>query len=257
MSQCTTRSCDTCGGDISIREDWSNPPKICKSCKEKRSTQWYERKCAACGTPMRIHRDWFHPAKVCKSCEEILKAKWYEVTCRCCGCTITAHKDWPYPPKVCKSCKENLHDKWYTVICRGCGGTIKANREWDYTPILCNHCSDPIAPQSLSCGHCGSSFIIDANTQIKYRLNNWVFPKKCKDCRELFKHKPFKTVKEETIAGNTVHRVYRIYNSLGQLVSEVHEEAMLSDVPVTSNDHLGSAPPRLASPGQIPRSLLR
>jgi uncharacterized protein (DUF983 family) len=79
MSKWYTRSCEDCGCDIPIHEDWDNPPKICKSCKEDRAAQWYDRSCADCGASMRIHRDWDNPPKICKSCKEKREAKWYEV----------------------------------------------------------------------------------------------------------------------------------------------------------------------------------
>jgi len=70
MSKWTTISCEDCGCDIHIHEDWDNPPTICKSCKERRANQWYDRSCADCGATMRIHRDWDNPPTICKSCKE-------------------------------------------------------------------------------------------------------------------------------------------------------------------------------------------
>jgi len=43
MSKWYTRSCDDCGCEINIHEDWDKPPKICKSCKDKRAAKWYEK----------------------------------------------------------------------------------------------------------------------------------------------------------------------------------------------------------------------
>lgn len=134
---------------------------------------------------------------------------------------MNIHEDWDNPPKICKSCKDKRAAKWYEISCEGCGQSIKANRDWDTPPKFCKSCKDSTAPKDVSCDHCGNSFTIPVGTQIKCKQSGWDLPKKCPDCRELFKHKPFKTVREETFFGNIV---FRTYNSVGQLISESKDE---------------------------------
>jgi hypothetical protein len=38
-------------------------------------------------------------------------------------------------------------------------------------------------------------------TQINCHQKGWELPRKCPNCRELFRHKPFKTLREETVFG--------------------------------------------------------
>ncbi|MEK7875004.1 MAG: hypothetical protein AAB325_02325, partial [Pseudomonadota bacterium] len=185
MTKWTTRDCDDCGSEMHVHEDWDNPPKICKSCKESRAAQWYERSCTDCGTTIKIHTDWENPPTLCKSCKQKRADQWYEKSCEECGTTIKVHRDWNNPPTYCKDCKD----------------------------------SNPI--KDVSCSHCGKDFIIKSGTQIQCKKSGWDLPKKCTECRELFKHKPFNTVKETTIFGNTV---FRTYNSVGQLISESRDE---------------------------------
>jgi len=114
--------------------------------------------------------------------------------------------------------------KWYEKPCDNCRRGIRANRDWESPPKYCDHCRSVFAPRDASCAHCGKSFTIPTGTQIKCKQNGWELPRKCADCRELFKHKPFKTVRETTLLGNTV---YRTYNSRGQLLSESRDETTI------------------------------
>ncbi len=58
MSKWSTISCEDCGCEIYIHEDWDNPPSICKSCKEERANKWYETTCKGCGGSIWANRDW-------------------------------------------------------------------------------------------------------------------------------------------------------------------------------------------------------
>lgn len=63
MGRWSTRSCDDCGTELRIHEDWSDPPRLCKSCRERRRAQWYEVACGLCGCGIRAHRDWEKPPR--------------------------------------------------------------------------------------------------------------------------------------------------------------------------------------------------
>jgi hypothetical protein len=76
-------------------------------------------------------------------------------------------------------------------------------------------------PKDATCDHCSNTFTIPTATQIRRDEQGWDLPKRCEECRELFRHKPFKTQRETGFWGNTV---FRTYNSLGQLLSESRDE---------------------------------
>jgi len=61
-----TVSCEECGKEIPVHEDWSTTPRFCKECKEERASQWYEESCKGCGKTMNLHRDWDNPPQYCK-----------------------------------------------------------------------------------------------------------------------------------------------------------------------------------------------
>ena len=48
-------------------------------------------------------------------------------------------------------------------------------------------------------------------------MKGWDLPRRCQPCRELFRHKPFRTVRETDALGSVV---FRTYNSIGQLIGE-------------------------------------
>ena len=149
-----------------------------------------------------------------------MPSKWYTVSCEKCGADIFAHEDWDRPPRFCKSCKAENDAKWFEKSCEKCGATMKVCRDWDRPPQFCPSCKQANPPKDVSCSHCGTSFTISASTQIQCRKNGWDLPKRCHDCRELFKHKPFKTIRETGVLGDVV---YRTYNSLDQLIGESRE----------------------------------
>lgn len=184
MSGWYTVSCKDCGGEIRVHEDWSNPPSICKTCKETRQSAWCEKSCESCGTSIRVHREWSNP------------------------------------PRYCGRCKEEQNAKWYDKSCEGCGGTIRANRDWDHPPVFCKECKRNHPPQYKPCSHCGATFTIPTGTIINCEKQGWDLPNRCKDCRELFKHKPFRTEKGTDLLNNVV---WRTYNSLGQFISESYD----------------------------------
>ena len=148
-------------------------------------------------------------------------ADWYDKSCEECGETIHVCTDWANPPRFCKDCKAARAAKWYDKSCEQCGGTIHVCTDWANPPRFCKDCKAAYAPKHAACEHCSKSFTILTGMQIRCKQNGWELPRKCRDCRELFKHKPFKTIKESTAFGSTV---YRTYNSLGQLISESRDE---------------------------------
>lgn len=56
---------------------------------------------------------------------------------------------------------------------------------------------------------------------MKCEKSGWELPKRCDECRELFRHKPFNTMRETDVLGSVV---FRMYNSLGQLIGESRDE---------------------------------
>ena len=193
-------SCEDCGTDVPVCEDWDNPPSLCNSCKAERAAQWHDVRCEECGTAMRLHRDWENPPRLCKPCREAKAAEWYDLKCTDCGTTVRVHRDWDHPPKYCKSCKtardaewyerkmrrlrdnhadsprlgpaptimqvpcKAKHDaKWYEVHCTDCGTAIRVNREWDHPPKVCKSCKAKRDAKwyERSCKHCGRSIKIN------------------------------------------------------------------------------------------------
>jgi hypothetical protein len=73
----------------------------------------------------------------------------------------------------------------------------------------------------MACSHCGATFTVGTGTQINCNQKGWELPKRCENCRELFRHKPFRTIKETDFFANPV---FRTFNSLGQLISESRDE---------------------------------
>jgi len=178
---------------------------------------WRTVSCSDCGDEIRVHEDWSNPPSICKSCKERRQEMWYDKSCESCSATIRVHKDWSNPPRFCSSCKEAQKAKWYDKPCEGCGGTIHANRDWDHPPVFCKECKQNHPPQYKPCAHCGSTFTIPTGTLINCEKQGWDAPKRCKDCRELFKYKPFRTEKGTDVFNNVVTRTY---NSRGQFLSE-------------------------------------
>jgi hypothetical protein len=68
-----------------------------------------------------------------------------------------------------------------------------------------------------TCEHCGEGFTIYTSTQIRCGEKGWELPRKCSQCRELFRHTPYRTFREADLLGDVV---FRTYNSLGQFLSE-------------------------------------
>lgn len=209
MSRWYDVSCRHCGGDIHVHEDWSDVPEYHKECA------WYEEICGICGGSMRLHRNWDNPPLAHKECRERAAAKWYDKACRHCGGAMRVHRDWSNLPEYHKDCA------WFEKSCEHCGRGIRTHRDWDTPPKFCDSCKRTFAPQDASCEHCAKSFTIPTGTQIRCKEKGWDLPKRCEDCRELFRHKPFKTIRETDWLGNTV---FKTYNSLGKLIGESRDE---------------------------------
>lgn len=125
MSGWYTICCEDCGDEIRAHEDWDNPPKVCKPCKEKRAAQWYEKPCDNCGLSIRANRNWERPPAYCKSCLDQFAPR--DVSCRQCGKSITlstavqlkcAKNGWDLPSR-CKECK---HD---ALLIKGAIGALR------------------------------------------------------------------------------------------------------------------------------------
>ena len=147
MAKWHTISCEDCGGDLHICEDWDHPPKRCKGCKERNAAKWHEKSCEGCGTTIKI-------------------------------CT-----DWDHPPKFCKTCRDGNAAKWYDKSCEGCGSTIRACTEWDHPPKFCKVCKASNAPKDVACSQCGKQFQISTRFQLKCRENGWDLPTRCHECK--------------------------------------------------------------------------
>ncbi len=83
MANWHTISCEDCGGDLHIREDWDHPPRRCKSCKERNAAKWSEKSCEGCGTTIKACTEWEHQPKFCKACKALNAPK--DVACSQCG----------------------------------------------------------------------------------------------------------------------------------------------------------------------------
>ena len=108
-----TVNCEECGKEIPVHEDWSNPPRFCKECKERKAAEWYEKSCESCGTTISVHRDWDNPPKYCKKCNSIYTPK--NISCRKCGKSFTIsttlqikckERGWDLPSQ-CRECKQD------------------------------------------------------------------------------------------------------------------------------------------------------
>ena len=142
QAACQMGTCQVCGTTFRYRADKGGAPKFCKTCHERRKTDWLESICEDCGESMRIHRDWESPPTVCRECKDARASQWIERTCDDCSATYRVHQDWSNPPSVCKSCKEERASKWYDKSCEECGATIKAHTDWDHPPRFCKSCKE-------------------------------------------------------------------------------------------------------------------
>lgn len=184
-------------------------------------SNWSTISCAECGTDFRICDEWDHPPKLCKPCREEKAAQFYERDCEDCGATMRIHREWENPPTICKECRVKRNERYYDVSCEFCNTTIRANRDWDRPPKYCKECKERFPAAEMKCEHCGDRFTVSTSFQLKCKKNEWELPRKCDDCRELFRHKPFKTVRETTMFGRTI---FRTYNSKDQLISESEDQ---------------------------------
>lgn len=182
--------------------------------------KWQTTYATECGHEVHILDAWDTP-RFCKRCKAAHDAKWCDKSCEECGDTMRVCRDWENEPRYCKRCKERREAKWYEKSCEHCGKTIRANSDWDHPPKFCDGCKHEFAPKSAECEHCNATFTIPMGTQINCKEHGWDLPKRCPECREKFRHKPFKTVREQTFLGKTV---YRTYNSIGQLIAESTDE---------------------------------
>jgi hypothetical protein len=189
MGKWRTEYATECGHEVHLLDDWEIP-RFCKECKAEYDSQFYDKDCEECGASMRVSSRWERIPRFCKSCKERFEAKQYEKPCERCGTPIRANRDWEHPPKYCSECKSRF------------------------------------AAKCATCDHCGDSFTIKTGLQIKCHENGWELPRKCERCRELFRHKPFKTVREDDFLGGVV---FRTYNSLGELISESRDEKAFLD----------------------------
>ena len=181
MSKWSTVSCRHCRDDIQVHEDWDRVPEYHKECA------WYASTCDICGSSMKIHRGWDNPPTAHKECKAKQAAKWHTRSCNHCRREIKYHEDWDNVPEYHKECA------WTTKPCDSCHSDIRIHRGWQTPPRFCDSCKLRYAPKNASCVHCGNSFDISTGTQVKCKEQGWDIPKRCEACRELFKHKPFRT----------------------------------------------------------------
>lgn len=198
MSKWRTEYATECGHEVHLLEEWETP-RFCKECKAEYDSQFYDKDCEECGRTMRVSSKWDHIPSFCKDCKAQFKAKRYEKPCDHCGRGIPASRDWDHPPKYCSDCKSRF------------------------------------ATQYATCDHCGETFSIGTGLQIRCAEHGWELPRKCEKCRELFRHKPFKTVREDKIGGV----VFRTYNSLGEFIAESYDEKGFLDDRRRHTSHTG------------------
>ena len=210
-----------CGHEVYVHEDWDGPPRFCKDCKAENDAKWYDVSCADCGATIHAHRDWDHPPRYCPTCKAHRDAKWYDKHCEDCGASFRVCRDWDRTPRFCPSCKEKRDAQWTKRTCRKCGSEFRVKKDWDRPPEFCNDCKSGYKPVYKSCEHCADTFEIPVGLQLMCAEKDWELPRRCQRCRELFRHKPFRTVKETEISGQIV---FKTYNSRGDLISESRKE---------------------------------
>lgn len=237
--------CEICGRAMRIHRDWDNPPKVHKECREQKAAEWFERACRHCSRPirihkgwdnqpeyhkecawyegscdicgrsMRIHRAWDNPPKAHKECIAARAAQWFEKACKHCGRPIRVHRDWDDKPNYHKDCA------WTTKPCDSCQSQIQVHRDWETPPRFCDSCKRRYVPKTATCVHCGKGFEISTGTQVQCKEKGWDLPKRCVECRQLFKHKAFRTERTTTFSGDII---FKTYNGIGQLIGESKDE---------------------------------
>ena len=220
MGKWRTEYASECGHEVYLLDDWEIP-RYCKECKAERDAEWYDVSCEKCGTTIRAHKDWDHAPRFCKSCKQAHDSLFYDRPCQECGKNIRVNKTWEHIPRFCKECRSEHESQFIAKSCEHCGSAMRVKKESEHPTKYCRDCRDKYPPKSAGCEHCGREFTIRTGTQIRCRENNWDLPRKCDECRELFRHKPFRTVREPTVLGNFLTRTY---NSRGDLISESRDE---------------------------------
>lgn len=87
MGKWRTESCEQCGGDIYVHEEWARSPRFCKPCREERAAKWYDKSCRYCGgTLRRVCVEWNRIPDFHKECA------WTEKPCKLCGHNIRIHR---------------------------------------------------------------------------------------------------------------------------------------------------------------------
>ena len=101
MSKWSTVSCEDCGCEIFVHEDWDQAPRFCKECKARHQAQWYERSCRHCGGAISVHRDWDTVPDFHKECA------WYTVNCQICGGSLEIHRAWENPHRCTRNAEQS------------------------------------------------------------------------------------------------------------------------------------------------------
>ncbi len=164
---------------------------------------------------MEVHRTWDNPPTAHKECKAKRAAKWHTRPCKHCGREIKYHEGWSKVPNYHKECA------WTTKSCDSCRLQIRVHRDWQTPPRSCDSCKRTYSSKIANCAHCDKSFDISMGIQVKCKEKGWDLPKRCEDCRELFKHKPFRTERTKNFFGKTI---FKTYNSIGQLIGESKDE---------------------------------
>ncbi len=76
-------SCEDCGAEIRVCEDWSHVPRFCRACKEEWAAGWREKTCAVCGELLRYRADWDREPLAHKACWSAIAPK--DMLCSECG----------------------------------------------------------------------------------------------------------------------------------------------------------------------------
>ena len=59
-------SCEDCGAEVRVCDDWDHAPRFCKFCKAERDAKWYDVECEECGGIFRACRNWEREPRFCK-----------------------------------------------------------------------------------------------------------------------------------------------------------------------------------------------
>jgi len=201
-----------CGKSDSYNEDWSNPPSLCRECREERkkakenkSTEgWFYKECEWCGKkniPIRL--EWDRPPRVCNECKELAsdtfrceqcgervhywkmdkKPRFCKdhrkktIYCKHCRNPLIINSEWENPPQYHKECAWDEK-----TMCLVCEKPLRIHRSWEYPPKCHKECLAGFYQKTLRCVDCGDPFDISAVKQAQLAKAGKYLPPRCFNC---------------------------------------------------------------------------